>query len=85
MMNSKTTPYFAVIFTSKKSSDTQGYALMADKMAALSAEQTGFLGMTHATTDEGESVTTCYWQDEAAILNWKHHPEHQVGAGKGFG
>ncbi|MEE9447894.1 MAG: antibiotic biosynthesis monooxygenase, partial [Arenicellales bacterium] len=60
------------------------YALMADKMAALSAEQTGFLGMTHATTDEGESVTTCYWQDEAAILNWKHHPEHQAAQEKGL-
>lgn len=70
------TPYYAVIFSSLKSDDLEGYDQAAQRMEVLSAAQPGYLGMVHAMTDEGISVTTSYWQDLAAISAWKTQSEH---------
>ena len=70
------TPYYAVIFSSLKSDHLQGYDEAAQRMEVLSAAQPGYLGMVHAVTDEGVSVTTSYWQDLASISAWKAQPEH---------
>lgn len=50
---------------------------MSKQMEALCVRQPGFLRMVHATTDEGYSVTTCYWRDLQAIADWKANTEHQ--------
>ena len=71
-------PYYAVIFTSTRADDLTGYDSMAKKMQALCETQPGFLKMVHATTDAGESVTTCYWKDRQSIANWKDNLEHQA-------
>ena len=41
-------PYYAVIFTSTKTDNTEGYDKMADKMLELAKTQTGFLGFESA-------------------------------------
>ncbi len=71
------TPYYAVIFSSIKSDSLEGYAEAAQRMQVLSEAQPGYLGMVHAVTDEGISVTTSYWQDLASISAWKSQAEHQ--------
>ncbi len=76
-------PYYAVIFTSVRSHDLTGYESMANKMQALCEAQPGFLKMVHATTDAGESVTTCYWKDRQSIANWKENLEHRVAQQQG--
>jgi len=38
-------PYYAVIFTSRRTEGDRGYGAMAEKMAALAAQQPGYLGM----------------------------------------
>ena len=38
-------PYYAVIFTSRRTDDDNGYSKMADRMVALASEQRGFLGI----------------------------------------
>lgn len=67
-------PYYAVIFTSLLSDQTEGYEEMANRMLALAKEQTGFLGVESAR--EGLGITVSYWQDLEAIKRWKADSEH---------
>ena len=68
-------PYYAVIFISRLSSDSDGYAQTAARMLALAREMPGFLGFESARESIGISVS--FWQDENSIANWKAHAEHQ--------
>jgi heme-degrading monooxygenase HmoA len=70
-------PYYAVIFTSLRTGDDQGYAAAADRMVELAREQPGFLGVESARGNDGLGITVSYWISEEAILAWKQHPEHR--------
>ncbi|WP_213941150.1 antibiotic biosynthesis monooxygenase [Pseudomonas sp. dw_612] len=70
--------YFAVIFTSLRTDGDQGYAEAAGRMLELAREQPGFLGVESARGEDGLGITVSYWESEAAILAWKHHPEHSA-------
>jgi len=72
--NTPKPPYYAVIFTSIKSSERDGYDEMAERMWHLAHQQPGFLGAESASEDL--SITVSYWQDLDAIKAWKHHGEH---------
>ncbi len=74
-------PYYAVIFTSLQSSNTDGYQEMATKMEALACQQEGFLGIESARSKVG--ITVSYWQNLEAIKNWKAHSEHLFAQQKG--
>jgi heme-degrading monooxygenase HmoA len=76
-----TPPYYAVIFSSIKNDEQQGYSEMADKMWQLAATQPGFLGAESASDDIG--ITVSYWQSLEAIADWKHNSEHQMAQKKG--
>ena len=67
-------PYYAVIFTSLRTEDDNGYADMATKMLELAAQQPGFLGIESARDDLG--ITVSYWSDLESIRNWKTNAEH---------
>ncbi len=67
-------PYYAVIFTSIKNSEDQGYEDMADKMWNLAQNQPGFLGAESARNEVG--ITVSYWKDLESIKNWKQNTEH---------
>ena len=67
-------PYYAVIFTSLRTEDDNGYADMATKMLELAAQQPGFLGIESAREDLG--ITVSYWSDLESIRNWKTNAEH---------
>lgn len=69
-------PYYAVIFTSLRAEGDLGYAEAAARMLELAREQPGFLGVESARGEDGLGITVSYWASEAAILAWKHHPEH---------
>lgn len=71
-------PYYAVIFTSLRTEGDQGYAEAAQRMVELAREQPGFLGLESARGEDGLGITVSYWDSEAAILAWKHHPEHRA-------
>lgn len=71
-------PYYAVIFTSRRTDGDRGYGAMAQKMAALAAQQPGFLGVESARGSDGLGITISYWRDEAAIAAWKRDTEHQA-------
>lgn len=67
-------PYYAVIFTSTKTTSTEGYSEMADKMVELAKQQSGFLGIESAQKEFGISVS--YWKDLHSIKNWKINIDH---------
>ena len=70
-------PYYAVIFTSKRTSEDRGYEEMARRMAELGSRCEGFLGLESARGADGLGITVSYWRDEAAIAAWKRDAEHQ--------
>ena len=61
-------PYYAVIFASLPGASDQGYGAMAEQMAALAAEQPGYIGMESARDGTGFGLTVSYWADEAALI-----------------
>jgi heme-degrading monooxygenase HmoA len=70
-------PYYAVIFTSKRTAGDHGYDAMAARMVELGSARDGFLGIESARATDGLGITVSYWRDEAAILAWKREREHQ--------
>lgn len=76
MMIANTTkpPYYAVIFTSIKSSSNRGYEKMADRMFELAKQQDGFLEIESTRQDFG--ITVSYWKDLDSIKKWKYNAEH---------
>ena len=77
----KSTPYYAVIFTSIQNENIEGYSEMAEKMETLAKSQEGFLGIESARNEIG--ITVSYWESLDAIKNWKQHSEHLLAQQKG--
>ena len=74
--NTPKPPYYAVIFTARRSAHQEGYEKTAQRMAELAARQPGYLG--HETTNDGRySITVSYWQSTEAIRAWRDHAEHR--------
>lgn len=70
-------PYYAVIFTSRRTEGDRGYEAMAKRMVELGSSYDGFLGIESARGADGLGITVSYWRDEAAIAAWKRDVEHQ--------
>ncbi|MEK6153041.1 antibiotic biosynthesis monooxygenase [Flavobacteriaceae bacterium 3-367] len=77
-----TTPYYAVIFTSTRTSGENGYPEMAKRMENLARQQPGYLGFESAREEIG--VTVSYWESLEAIANWKAHADHHFAQEKGI-
>lgn len=71
-------PYYAVIFTSQRSTVADGYGDMADLMVTLAAQQPGFLGIDSARGSDGLGMTVSYWRSLDDIAAWRNHSEHQL-------
>ncbi|MEK3884563.1 antibiotic biosynthesis monooxygenase [Paenibacillus sp. PL2-23] len=76
-------PYYAVIFTSKRTDGDNGYGSMADRMEKLAREQPGFLGVESVRDAYGEGITISYWESLEAISAWKRNEAHQAAQYKG--
>lgn len=76
-----TPPYYAVIFTSVKMENNEGYDEMAERMVELAQQQPGFLGVESARNEIG--ITVSYWKDLVSIKNWKENAEHTIAREKG--
>ena len=70
------TGQIAVIFISESGgSDGEGYGAAGEAMAALVAQQPGFLGVDWVGGD-GREITISYWADDESAAAWRAHPEH---------
>jgi heme-degrading monooxygenase HmoA len=78
-------PYYAVIFTSRRTPGDNGYGAMAEKMGKLAAAQPGYLGFEAVRNAEGFGVTLSYWETPEAIRNWKDQAEHLMAQQYGIG
>ena len=74
--NTPEPPYYAVLFTTERSDDQEGYTAMAEQMSRLAESQPGYLGMESAYDSIG--ITISYWKDLEAIAQWKNNAEHIV-------
>ncbi|WP_028883264.1 antibiotic biosynthesis monooxygenase family protein [Teredinibacter turnerae] len=69
-------PYYAVIFTSLRTSLESGYDDMAKRMVELALAQPGFLGVESVREQLG--ITVSYWRSLEDIKNWKENAEHRI-------
>lgn len=74
-------PYVAVIFTNRRAGwgDTEtdvAYMTTAARMEELAETIDGYLGIESARSDDGTGITVSYWRDDAAVEEWRAHPEH---------
>lgn len=74
-------PYYAVIFTSLRTSDLAGYEEASRRMFELAAAMPGFLGVEAAR--EGVGITVSYWADLDSIAAWKREAEHAAVQSEG--
>lgn len=70
------TPYYAVIFTSLRTSSEDGYNDMAQKMIDLAMQQPGFIDVESARNEIG--ITISYWESLLSISQWKRNAEHLI-------
>jgi heme-degrading monooxygenase HmoA len=67
-------PYYAVIFTSKRTNIDLDYQEIAQKMVELAQQQEGYLGIESAREEIG--ITVSYWASLEAINLWKRNLDH---------
>jgi heme-degrading monooxygenase HmoA len=71
-------PYFAVIFTSLRSTaDGEGYGRAALEMVDLAAEQPGYLGVESVRDSAGVGITVSYWSSLESIRAWGQVAAHR--------
>src|SRR5207302_8078561 len=72
-------PYFAVIFTSiRTSADDAGYGETAERMFELASARPGFLGIESVRATDGVGITVSYWRSLADIDTWREQAEHRL-------
>lgn len=69
-------PYYAVIFTSRRTDIDDGYAEMAERMVELASKQPGFLGI-ESVREGTVGITVSYWASAEAVVQWKNNLEHR--------
>lgn len=80
--NTPSPPYTAVIFSSTIADD-EGYPEMSVRMAELSQQQDGYLGIESARSAEGFGITVSYWRSHQDAVNWKKVGEHLLAQKRG--
>ena len=70
-------PYYAVIFTSRRGDEPEGYGEMSERMVELAARQPGFLGI-ESVREGAIGITVSYWDSMDAIDAWRRDVEHRV-------
>lgn len=73
--------YYAVIFTSIRTSGDHGYRLMSEEMEELAKTQPGYLGFESAKEEIGISIS--YWENLESIVEWKANLKHLAAQEKG--
>lgn len=76
-------PYYAVTFTSLRTSVDAGYGETSERMAALASLQPGYLGIESAREPGGLGITTSYWRSLDDIRAWKAVEEHRRAQQRG--
>ncbi|WP_307867683.1 antibiotic biosynthesis monooxygenase family protein [Umezawaea beigongshangensis] len=76
-------PYYAVVFTSVRTGEQDGYGETSARLEELVKDVPGFLGMDHAQTPGGLSITVGYFRDAEALARWRSDAEHRAAQRRG--
>ncbi|MFC8665483.1 antibiotic biosynthesis monooxygenase family protein [Streptomyces sp. NPDC057199] len=82
-------PYYAVVFTSVKTEEggrdgvAGGYGETNERMEELVEKIPGYLGMDHAGSPGGLSITVGYFRDADAVEEWRSNAEHLAAQKRG--
>ena len=76
-------PYYAVIFTSRRTSEESGYGATAERMVEAAAQQPGFLGIESSRGTDGLGITVSYWRSLEDIKAWRMDLEHTAARNQG--
>ena len=71
-------PYYAVIFTSRRSDVKEGYAAMNDSLVEKAKLLPGFIGEESVRDANGVGISVSYWKDPESIRSWKSDAQHQI-------
>lgn len=69
---------YAVIFSSQKSENLEGYLQMDEETMRLAAETKGFIGYENAGDGKEHSIFISYWESEESINTWRKNATHLV-------
>jgi len=69
-------PYYAVIFTSIRTSGDNGYEKVGDNIVNIVSKQKGFLGSESVKGEDGFGMTISYWDSLESINAWKYNSSH---------
>jgi heme-degrading monooxygenase HmoA len=70
-------PYVAVIFTTRRTDDDEGYTDTDARMVELATGQPGFLGIESVQAGTN-GITVSYWRSDADARAWKEVAEHRA-------
>lgn len=73
--------YYAVIFSSTKSDDLEGYKEMDELTMKLAQEQAGFLGY-ESVNNANTGIFISYWESMDAINIWRKNSTHLMAKTK---
>ena len=77
MSNKPLPPYYAVIFTSVRTDNDDGYAGMIEHMLDIGLKYPGCLGIE--SVNEGSTgISVSYWKNLDSIKAWKENADHDV-------
>ena len=72
-------PYYAVIFTSRRTASAETiYATTATQILDLAVQQEGYLAIESAHDSVGQGITISYWDSLENINKWKSLADHVV-------
>ena len=76
---------YLVVFRNRKRPDLDAarYGADADRMAALSASQPGYLSFKSYTAEDGEVVAISEWESEADARAWARNVDHAAVQARG--
>ena len=76
-MNPPAPPYYAVIFSSVRTEDTDGYDQWNDRMFELVETMDGYLGHESYRNEDRQGVTISYWRDLESLSKWREEALHR--------
>ncbi len=82
MLNTPKPPYFAVIFSSKRTEEAVDYLETNKQLLALARKESGFIGVESVRNDLG--ITISYWKDLESINRWRDNLQHKIAKERGI-
>lgn len=73
--------FYAVIFSSTKSDNLEGYQEMDEETMRLAQEQNGYLGY-ESVNNGNTGIFISYWESMDAINSWRQNSTHLMAKAK---